>query len=1006
MALYTHLKSAHPGVATSAFAALDVLMRARMSTRNALTVVKTATPPIVERLGDAAEQARPLVLRTADVAYGIEAGAVREADAPHTALERILRESLAHASPHVRTEVLQLLPDVRAKWPRMHLRPFLPVLVANVQAADAGVRAAARSAIGTLFASAPNAAQSDVRTALDEAGVRKPVVEAIMGVVEQGHAPAALASSHAAPPLPAGLAEVPMDEVKRVMLYDRHDVDRLFDPAPFTGRESEENWQPRERAIVALRGVLRDGVPAEYEGNFLAHIRTFQDAILKALATLRTTLSMHTIYLIRQLALAYAHELDHTLDAFFTALIRMAGFTKKMVATASQVAVSTILATVPLRSVHWSQIQLGMGDKSAATRVHMVKHLNVVLQMHAHRRGAIEAHGGLDALTHCLARALGDQNVEVRTTARDTFLLFHSRYPAQATSVLNALPPAARKQTAAMIDKPSEPKKARTGASSTVLAAKRAAILANSPRRDESEARAKPRASVWHPSLAEAPSDASSDLMGGTSPWGAEAPQTPKMKQPTIAFASGNVAFTPPIEQISADAQRAAHDATASASQLSSMVATLDTRADGDQDVSAAADQLECVGLAEKESGAAQPDEAMGGETAAQEAAEDKNDEATDHAETHKEKDGTEAVEAVADVSVSDAAEAAGTADESRAPAPGVDAKVFEAEAGSSAAESQATIPTPAPPKEDPAPPTTPRTPSHANELHGTPGASLHIPHPSTPAPRRVASDTPSTPARYFLARCDREDALAGPTSLAVCLERIAAREADASTLRDVARRMTEAGAFSAWPLSMDAFLDRLETYTSLSPDDVLWPLALFVAYRLVQHGYADLAREGAELRYLTLVLNVQKETRAGYSLAQGASRAMLDAWAQQSDPVLASDALRTALRLATSHALAPGTQAAMQASAMHAFGTLFSRIPPALLPDELPRTADVVQLSLSDPHPAVRRSAIGALVQAQTGLQDLPRLVSLYSLSRTQTSLLEVRPSTHAALSRARGAL
>ena len=120
----------------------------------------------------------------------------------------------------------------------------------------------------------------------------------------------------------------------------------------------------------------------------------------------------------------------------------------------------------------------------------------------------------------------------------------------------------------------------------------------------------------------------------------------------------------------------------------------------------------------------------------------------------------------MADASVSDGAEAADTADESRAPAPGVDAKVFEAEAEASAAESQATIPTPTPPKEDFAPPTTPRTPSHASELRGTRGASLHTPHPSTPVPRRVASDTPSTPARYFLARCDREDALAGPTSL------------------------------------------------------------------------------------------------------------------------------------------------------------------------------------------------------------------------------------------------
>ena len=95
------------------------------------------------------------------------------------------------------------------------------------------------------------------------------------------------------------------------------------------GKETETNWQAREKAVVHLRGMLKAGVPDEHIAAFAAQMRHIQEGLLKTLASLRTTLSMHTIALIRQLALSLGTQLEHSMmDAFFTALLRMAGITK------------------------------------------------------------------------------------------------------------------------------------------------------------------------------------------------------------------------------------------------------------------------------------------------------------------------------------------------------------------------------------------------------------------------------------------------------------------------------------------------------------------------------------------------------------------------------------------------------------------------------------------------------------------------------------------------------
>ncbi|WFC94716.1 suppressor of tub2 mutation [Malassezia brasiliensis] len=1077
VSLAYHLHSATPAVSLAACAALETLVAAAHTTRTTLTLVRSVAPAALERTGDAHERVRAhteqLLAHIADQAYAIEDHGVRESDAPHTVWERLVRDvGLTAPAPRIRIAVLRLLPVLKARHARMHLHPLLPALVDQVQAGDAGVRAAARDAIVAMFAAAPPTAHTDLREALHDAGVRVATQEALLEAVLRGAEAASAApasptptapASPGAPPLPAALTDVPLDDVRAVPLYGRHDLDTLFSPAPFDGKETELNWQPRERAVLALRGALKNGIPPELHAPWVAHVRPFQEPVLKALGSLRTTLAMHAIHLVRQLVLAFRAELEPTLDAWFVALVRMAGMTKKIVASASQVAVATILAVVPLRGLHWHQLQLGMGDKNSATRVHMCRHLHTVLQ--TQRRAALEAHGGVEAMVHCFDKVLADPSAEVRTVARETFVLFHRLWPAHAARVLDALPPPARKQAAALLDKPAPKRAARTGPSSTVLAAKHAAIQAQSPRRDV-EARA-PRPSVWHPSLVEggAPgsADASGDWLHATSPWRAGArsvPHTPQRAAPQFAFAPGGATFSPSTEPISAEARRAAQDATASATQLSGMMAQLrvgvqergeaaggtapasappaaaveaarPAQADGAHErrggppgdaaevpaepgVGAAHDG---AGNAEPEQAAPQPEPPEAGVEAPQAEPPEAEPQAelpeaespvvpqTELPEAEPKAEPPEAESPV--VPKAEPPEAEPPAAEPKAEPPEVEHKAPQAEAKVPEVEPKA------PQAEAKLPEAESKAPAADPPAADPPAADPPAADPPTadpPAADPLAADPAASgtgagglpPAtRYFLSRVAREDAVAGTRTFSACTEAIAVHAADAATLRDWSRRLAEGAAQApgAWTAAPGAVLERLHAYVDAPVHDDVWALALIAVYRLGACAYGVLHTHGLELAWLALVLHVEQETHAGSALAHGASRTMLATWARVADPVLACDALRTAVRVAAPDGARGAARAAVQAAGLHTLGALWLRMPAAVRMDEVGRArawldevCGRLTQALGDMHPSVRRAAIGALVAATPRAADVARVAHVCALTRTQTHLLEVR--------------
>lgn len=149
-----------------------------------------------------------------------------------------------------------------------------------------------------------------------------------------------------------------------------------------------------------------------------------------------------------ELATALGTGIDPFCETIFTNLLRMAGFTKKIIAQQSQQALSSVIQRASahpriLLPLLWNTLQ----EKIVQSRTFAVAHIKAYIEVHGHRsKSYIESAGGLEVLEKSVKKALGDPNPAVRESARGMFWVFDSVWHDRATVILEALDATARKQ--------------------------------------------------------------------------------------------------------------------------------------------------------------------------------------------------------------------------------------------------------------------------------------------------------------------------------------------------------------------------------------------------------------------------------------------------------------------------------------------------------------------------------------------------------------------------------
>ncbi|KAI9466759.1 clasp N terminal-domain-containing protein [Lactarius psammicola] len=238
--------------------------------------------------------------------------------------------------------------------------------------------------------------------------------------------------------------------VQAVYVASSKDLDAEFTEMlkSFEGKETEHNWAPRDRAVTKVRGMLKGDVHVRYSEAFVSHLKSFIDASLKTLASLRTIVATNTCSLYNDLAVTLGTALDPYVDVLLSNLLRMAGFTKKIVAQTTQLTVGVIITnTSPQPRTIVPLFSSGLQDKTPQGRAYVIEHVKTYLDFHGSRaKNAVEASGVFDTLEKCIRKALADANAGARQNARAAFWSFEGLWKERGRMILEAQEGTNRKQ--------------------------------------------------------------------------------------------------------------------------------------------------------------------------------------------------------------------------------------------------------------------------------------------------------------------------------------------------------------------------------------------------------------------------------------------------------------------------------------------------------------------------------------------------------------------------------
>ncbi|CAG8708100.1 13066_t:CDS:2, partial [Acaulospora morrowiae] len=390
-----------------------------------------------------------------------------------TALGTIIKDSaFGHKQWRVREQILQWVVTCTKKITDFSLRPWVPYMVKLLEDPHEHVRETAKDTIISLFSGAASHAKSDLKRELQEQSIRLGIVDYILTKVysnqtatneehHDNHTDAGTeldeddyvngegnddnpksADSFARPNSSTG------SEIGVLYVDSAKELEREFQNilTPFQGKESEQNWLIRERNINRLRGLVRGEAYVNFKETFINGLKLTMDGILKSLNSLRTTLTLASAGLIKDLAVHLGPAIDPFADNILANLIKMVLSTKKIVARAASVSANALLQHVSYHNRLVTQLWNAMDDNNKQLREYAIGFVKTVIKSHENKKDVMERSGAAEMLEKCVRKGLTDANPKVRETCREVFWAFYEIWIERGERILKNIEPAVKKQ--------------------------------------------------------------------------------------------------------------------------------------------------------------------------------------------------------------------------------------------------------------------------------------------------------------------------------------------------------------------------------------------------------------------------------------------------------------------------------------------------------------------------------------------------------------------------------
>ncbi|KAI9348757.1 clasp N terminal-domain-containing protein [Zopfochytrium polystomum] len=224
--------------------------------------------------------------------------------------------------------------------------------------------------------------------------------------------------------------------------------------ALFEGKETEENWVARDKALLRLRGIVRGS--AAREEVFIESVKPLIESILKLAASLRTTLSISACTTILDFCTCLGRLIDPCAEIITKSMLKVTSQTKKLVANAGFSALSEMIAHTSYNVRILTLLHGSLQEKNVAVRSYAVALFKLLIDAAVKSElgcNQLEKSGGLDIAEKCLRKGLQDAGPSVRETSREILEALHRIWPQKISNFLDSLDPVSRRSIMASLKK-------------------------------------------------------------------------------------------------------------------------------------------------------------------------------------------------------------------------------------------------------------------------------------------------------------------------------------------------------------------------------------------------------------------------------------------------------------------------------------------------------------------------------------------------------------------------
>ena len=232
------------------------------------------------------------------------------------------------------------------------------------------------------------------------------------------------------------------EELRRVKITDLIQEFAIH----FEGNESEANWKGRQNSMLVLRKLTSTNLSHKHLSSYIVVIKSLHDAIIKAVNSLRTTLSTHGIRLVAEAFEKCGSDFDSIFEMLIHPLIKQCGNTKHQAASEANGAVLVVITHATYTPRILQLISNAMEEKNKGIRGFALAWLDTILSKYSNSKHTLEEKNGAENIHKIVDKGLNDADGTVRGKAMTTYWSYSSVWPTRAEAILEALP--AQKQKA------------------------------------------------------------------------------------------------------------------------------------------------------------------------------------------------------------------------------------------------------------------------------------------------------------------------------------------------------------------------------------------------------------------------------------------------------------------------------------------------------------------------------------------------------------------------------